>query len=81
MIRIGVQADHNYSMITIMINSMITLITMIIKTQIYDNHLVRRLMVSARTWCTEVARLLVDLQRHCYQYLDFVCHYCYYHRR
>ena len=48
---------------------MITLITMIIKTQIYDNHLMRRLMVSARTWCTEVARLLVDLRCHCYQYL------------
>ena len=51
---------------------------MIIKTQICDDHLVRRLMVSARTWCTEVARLLVNLQRHYYQYLDFVGYYCHY---
>ena len=51
---------------------MITLITMIIETQIYDNHLVRRLMISARTWCTEVARLLVNLCHFYYQYIRMV---------
>ena len=61
-----------------MINSMITLITMIIETQFYDNHLVRRLMVSARTWCTEVARLLVNLCC-CYDILYFVGYYYYYY--